>query len=59
MEDEEEENGGVKRGGNRTDGAKRGFNDEEIDDLDANIKVLSKEKDQADELNKKVNLVND
>jgi|TARA_B110000285_G_C15095430_1_gene601678 hypothetical protein len=58
MEDEEDE-GATKKTSNRNDGTNHGFNDEEIDELDAKIKIFSKEKEQADELNKKVNLVND
>jgi hypothetical protein len=58
MEDEEDE-GATKKSSNRNDGNNYGFNDEEIDKLDAEIKIFSKSKESADELNKKVNLVND
>ena len=58
MEDEEDE-GMTKKTNNRNEGTNKGFNDEEIDELDGKIKVQSKENDHADELNKKVNLVND
>jgi len=44
MEDEEDE-GATKKTSNRNDGDHHGFNDEEIDDLDAKIKVFSKEKE--------------
>lgn len=59
MDDEEDEGAPSKKKGNREDGTNHGFNDEEIDELDARIKIFYKDKDQADELNKKVNLVND
>jgi hypothetical protein len=58
MEDEEDD-GNAKKKKNKDDGNNYGFNDEEIDSLHAEIKIFSKEKEQADELNKKVNLVND
>jgi hypothetical protein len=58
MEDEEDE-GAAKKTSNRNDGNNHGFNDEEIDELDAQIKIFSKEKEQADELNKKVSLAKD
>jgi hypothetical protein len=44
MEDEEDE-GATKKSSNRNDGNNYGFNDEEIDKLDAEIKVFSKEKE--------------
>lgn len=56
MEDEEDE-GNLKK--KKRDGANSGFNDGDIDALDGEIARRTKEKDQSDELNKKVNLVND
>lgn len=55
--DDEEDEGNMKK--NKRDGKASGMNDAEIDALEAEITRRSKDKETADELNKKVNLVND
>ena len=55
--DDEEDEGNMKK--TKRDGKASGMNDAEIDALEAEITRRSKDKETADELNKKVNLVND